>query len=377
MRILAIIHKEFLHIRRDIRVLYFSLIWPVVLLVLFGLTVTFDVKNLPLVFFDLDDQPASREFYSAFRQTGMFNLVRRTDFSWSKSPGLLDQGRARGLVILPKGFSRSLGRGEPAAVQLLVDGSDNNTARIMLGYVAGISRDFYRRKLAEFLRPYGALAPALREPLDARMRFLYNPALRSENFIVPGLIAVIMMILGTMLTALTITVEWERGTMEQLFYTPIRAREFILGKLTPYFLISVLQMTLVLVTSTVLFHVPFRGNLLYFYLAAMLFMLGALGAGLFISLISRTQQVAAMVAFLTSFLPAFMLSGFIFPIASMPLALRLLSYAVPAKYFLTIIRGLFLKGSGLDILWPDFLIMLLYAAFFFVISTSRFRKRVV
>lgn len=376
MRVLAIIHKEFLHIRRDIRVLYFSLIWPVVLLVLFGFTVAFDVKNLPLVFFDLDDQRESREFYSTFRQTGMFDLTRRTDFSWTKSPRLLDQGRARALLILPKGFSRALSRAEPAAVQLLVDGSDNNTARIMLGYVAGISQDFYRRKLAEVLRPYGALVPVLREPLDVRMRFLYNPTLKSENFIVPGLIAVIMMILGTMLTALTITVEWERGTMEQLFYTPIQAREFILGKLTPYFLISLLQMTLVLVTSTAVFHVPFRGNLLYFYLAAMLFMLGALGAGLFISLISRTQQVAAMVAFLTSFLPAFMLSGFIFPIASMPLVLRVLSYAVPAKYFLTIIRGLFLKGSGLGLLWPDFLIMLLYAVFFFVISINRFQKRV-
>jgi len=376
MRTWAMVAKEFLHIRRDIRILYFSLIWPVVLLILFGSTVTFDVRNVPIVFFDLDGKSESRGFHQALRQTGVFDLRLRSDFSWSKSPGLLDRGQARGLVILPAGFSRRLGRGETSPIQVLIDGSDNNTAQIMLGYLTGVTQAYNLRFGAEYLRPFGRLAPDLKPPVAPQTRFLYNPSLRSQNFIVPGLIAIIMMILGTLLTALTITVEWEHGTMEQLFYTPIRAREFIIGKLTPYFLISVVQMTLVLVTSVVVFRVPFRGNLLLFYLAAALFMLGALGIGLFISLVSRSQQVAAMLAFLTTFLPAFLLSGFIFPIASMPPVLRVMSYAVPAKYFLVIIRGLFLKGAGLDLLWPEFLTMFLYAAFFVFISTSRFQKRV-
>jgi ABC-2 type transport system permease protein len=376
MRIRAIIVKEFLHIRRDIRVLYFSLIWPVLLLVLFGYTVTFDVKNLPIAFYDQAGQRESRDLYQAFRQTGVFDIRLRADFSWSKSPGLLDRGEVRGLVVVPADLGRRLSRWEPAEIQVLVDGSDNNTARIMLGYVAGISQDFYLKRLADNLRSLGVPESSLRPPVDYRMRFLYNPSLRSQNFIVPGLIAVIMMILGTLLTALTITVEWERGTMEQLFYTPIRAREFILGKLTPYFMISVVQMTLILVTGIFIFKVPFRGSLPLFYLGAALFMLGALGVGLFLSLISRSQQVAAMLAFLTSFLPAFLLSGFIFPVANMPLVMRWLSYLVPARYFLDIARGLFLKGAGLDLLWPDFLIMTIYALFFIFISTRRFQKRI-
>lgn len=376
MRTWAIIGKEFLHIRRDIRTLYFALIWPVVLLILFGSTVTFDVRNVPVVYFDLDGQRESRDLYQAFRQTGVFDLRLRSDFDWAKSPGLLDRGEARALVVVPEDFSRRLSRGETSPVQVLVDGSDNNTAQILLGYMTGVSQGYNLRMGAEYLRPFGSLAPDLKLPVDPRTRFLYNPSLRSQNFIVPGLIAVIMMILGTLLTTLTITVEWEHGTMEQLFYTPIRAREFIIGKLTPYFLISVVQMTLVLVTSMFIFQVPFRGNLFLFYLAAALFMLGALGIGLFLSLVSRSQQVAAMIAFLTTFMPAFLLSGFIFPIASMPLVLRIMTYAVPAKYFLVIIRGLFLKGAGLDLLWPEFLIMLLYAAFFVFISTSRFQKRI-
>jgi len=347
-----------------------------VLLILFGSTVTFDVRNVPVVFYDMDGKRESRDLYQAFRQTGVFDLRLRSDFDWAKSPGLLDRGEVRGLVVIPANFSRHLGRGEPAAIQVLIDGSDNNTAQILLGYMAGISQVYNQRYAAEFLRPYGSQVPNRKPPVDYRTRFLYNPTLRSQNFIVPGLIAVIMMILGTLLTALTITVEWEHGTMEQLFYTPIRAREFILGKLTPYFLISVVQMTLVLVTSVFVFRVPFRGNLALFYLAAALFMLGALGIGLFLSLVSRTQQVAAMLAFLTTFLPAFLLSGFIFPIASMPVVLRILSDLVPAKYFLNITRGLFLKGAGLNLLWPDFLIMLGYAAFFVFWSTRRFQKRI-
>jgi ABC-2 type transport system permease protein len=185
-----------------------------------------------------------------------------------------------------------------------------------------------------------------------------------------------MMNIGTMLTSLAISIEWERGTMEQLLYTPIRAREFIIGKLMPYFLISLVQVTLVLLISILVFKVPFRGNVLLFYLATTLFSFGALGLGLFLSLTAKSQQVASQFSFLTSFLPTFLLSGFIFPIASMPIILRSLTYIVPATYFLKIMRGLFLKGSGLAVLWPSFIVMLAFAVFFVIISTRRFSKRI-
>jgi ABC-2 type transport system permease protein len=328
------------------------------------------------MFFDLNKQSESRELYNSFRQIGTFNLSLKGDFSFEKSLSLLDKGKAKAVAIIPADFSKKLNRLEPTSYQLLVDGSDNNTAQILIGYAMGITQDFYQKQLAKNINRFGSAAPDIKSPIDYRVRFLYNPTLKSQNFIVPGLIAVIMMIIGTLLTSLTISGEWERGTMEQLLYTPIRAREFILGKLTPYFLISMVQVTTVLLTSVLVFKVPFRGSVLLFYLAAALFLLGALGIGLFISLVSRSQRVASQFSFLISFLPAFLLSGFIFPISSMPVILRAITYVVPAKYFLEIMRGLFLKGSNLTILWPNFLIMFIYAAFFVIISTRRFRKRV-
>jgi ABC-2 type transport system permease protein len=376
MRTLAIIAKEFLHIRRDIRILYFSLIWPVLLLMLFGYTVSYDVKNLPITFYDLNRKSESRELYNSYRQTGIFSISLKNDFSWTKSLSLLDNGKAKAVAIIPSDFSKKLARSEPTSYQFLVDGSDNNTAQILIGYAAGITQDFNQQLLTENTKRYGAAVPTLNPPIDYRTRFLYNPTLKSQNFIVTGLIAIIMMNIGTLLTSLAISIEWEHGTMEQLLYTPIRAREFILGKLTPYFLISLVQVTMVLLISVFVFKVPFRGNVLLFYLAATLFLLGALGIGLFISLVSKTQQVASQFSSLVSFLPTFLLSGFIFPIASMPILLRSLSYLVPATYFLKIMRGLFMKGAGLNILWLDFLIMFVFAVFFIFISTRKFSKRI-
>lgn len=375
MRVWAISVKEFLHIRRDIRILYFSIIWPVLLLVLFGYTVSYDLKNIRLTVVDLDGQAQSREFYNCLQNTKIFNLNRQHNSSWNGSLSPLDKGQIRGLLVIPPDFTRRLNRFEPISFQVILDGSDNNTARIMMGHLSAMAQEFSRRRLYELIGLHGYRAADLQLPVDYRVRFLYNPALRSQNFIIPGLIAVIMMIIGTLLTAMTISVEWDRGTMEQLMYTPVKPIEFIIGKLMPYFLISLVQMTTVLITGSLLFHVPFRGSLLLFYLAAALFLLGALGTGLLVSLISRNQQVAAMVSFLTSFLPAFMLSGFLFPIASMPAILRSLSLLVPARYFLNITRGLLLKAAGLETLGWDFIIMALYAVVFVFVSVSRFKKR--
>jgi ABC-2 type transport system permease protein len=360
---------------RDIRLLYFSFIWPVLLLLIFGFTVSFEVRNIKLVYFDLDGNRESRALISAFGATGYFNMTAQSDFSWSKSQSILDRGQAKAVMIIPTGFARQIARQEPAKLQILVDGSDNNTASILLGYVSGIVGDFNERIIVERLNRAGYSRTAI-SPIDSRLQFLFNPSLRSQNFIVPGLIAVIMMIIGTLLTTLTITVEWEHGTMEQLLYTPIKPIELILGKITPYFVISMIQVTTILLTSIIIFKVPFRGNILVFYFASALFLIGALGIGLFLSLMSKTQQLAMMLAFLTTFLPAFLLSGFIFPIDSMPLILQFISYLVPAKYFLNIIHGTFLKGAGFEVLWPNFAAMLIISVFFLAMSITRFKKTV-
>jgi ABC-2 type transport system permease protein len=373
MRIVALIKKEMLHILRDIRILYFSFIWPILLLIIFGVTVSLDVRNIKMLYVDQDATSTSREFISRFRASDLFDLKEEHDFSWSKNITMLDQGAVRAVMIIPSGFERSLARNEAARVQILVDGSDNNTAGIMLGYVAGITADFNEAIVIEKLNRMGALE-AVHQPIDARLSFLYNPSLKSQNFIVPGLIAVIMMIIGTLLTTLTITREWEKGTMEQLLYSPLHTVELIIGKITPYFIISMIQVTTVLLTSIVIFRVPFRGSILVFYGASAVFLLSALGVGIFISIISRTQQLAMLLSFLLTFLPAFLLSGFIFPIDSMPLILRGLSYLVPAKYFLNIIRGTFLKGSGFSAFLPDFAFMFVFSAAFFIISAYRFKK---
>lgn len=375
MRTLAIINKEILHILRDIRILYFSFIWPILLLIIFGVTVSLDVRNIKMVYIDQDATSTSREFMDLFRASDLFDLRKENDFSWSKNIALLDQGMVKAIMIIPSGFERNLARNEAARVQILVDGSDNNTASIMLGYIAGITADFNEAIMIEKLNRLGA-SETIHQPIDARLLFLYNPSLRSQNFIVPGLIAVIMMIIGTLLTTLTITREWEKGTMEQLLYSPVNPVELVIGKITPYFVISMIQVTTVLLTSIIIFRVPFKGSILVFYGASAVFLLDALGVGIFISMVSRTQQLAMLLSFLLTFLPAFLLSGFIFSIDSMPLILQCLSYLVPAKYFLNVTRGTFLKGSDFSAFLQDFAVMLVFAATFFTISAYRFKKNV-
>lgn len=371
MSILAIIAKEVIHIRRDIRTLYFVVIWPVILLLLFGYTVSFDVKNIRLVIVDLDHTRMSRDLFHTLEASGSFDIDYRHSFSWKESHTLLDRRHAQALIIIPEGFSTLLSRSDTAEFEIIIDGSDSNTARIFLGYILGASQHYYEH----LVRAYSQFNEGMKSLIEPRVTFLYNPSLHSQNFIVPGLIAVILMIIGTLITSSTISREWDIGTMEQLFYTPIKAYELILGKLIPYLVIGIIQTTLVLLTGIIAFSVPFKGSIILYYVASVLFLGGALGLGLFISIISKSQQVATMLAFLTSVLPAFLLSGFIFPISSMPLLLRIISYVVPAKYFLTIIRSIFLKGADFSVLWADFIALLIFAAIFLIISVNRFKKR--
>ncbi|MGQ9817242.1 MAG: ABC transporter permease [bacterium] len=368
MRVSAIFRKEVIHIKRDKRILYFSIIWPVLLLLLFGYAVNMDVKNIDVSFIDLDGTEVSRGLFQRLKNIGSFKLTYGQTILWKNIEDKLKQGRYRAVIIIPDGFSKKLLRHERPQFQILVDGSDNNAARILIGYLSEGIEDYFQR----LLRPPSMQMVSV---VNLQFHFLYNPSLRSQNFIVPGLIAIIIMIICTLITSAAIAGEWERGTMEQLLYTPVRSYELIIGKLLPYLIIGFIQVTLVLLTGIIVFKVPFKGSIILFYIASALYIFSALGLGLFISLQTKNQQVSTMIAFLVSILPAFLLSGFVFPINNMPVALQIVTNFVPARYFLHIIRNIFLKGTTLFQCWQEFTALLIFCLVFLCLGIMRFKKR--
>lgn len=345
-RALPLLKKETLHILRDPRSLYLALGLPIVLLILFGYAITFDVKNVPLAAVDLDNSSLSRDFLSRIQASPYFDLKFLLD-STSGSGIYLDRGDVRFILVIPSGFSRKLSSGKGASLQLLVDGSDNNSAQIAMGYMSGFVQRFSSQILFEYIQQRGAELPVRLPPFEVESRVWYNPDLRSTNYIVPGLIAVLMMVIAAMLTSLTIAREWEVGTMEQLIAAPIRPIEVILGKLLPYYFLGLLQTFLVILIGRILFDVPFRGNPFFLFLVSSLFLICGLGIGLYLSTATKSQQLSFMLSIILTLLPAFLLSGFIFPVSGMPRLIQIVSHLVPAKYFLTALRGIFLKGNGL------------------------------
>jgi len=364
--------KEILHILRDLRSLYGSLGMPILLLILFGFAITFDIKHIPLAVVDQDNSSLSRELISQVEGSEYFNLL----YLSSDSTGfekLLDQGRVKIIIVIPENFSRDLARGRDTPLQLLVDGSDNNTALIALGYTSRMVQLFSSNIILEKLNRQGTLFQVGVPPLDIRPSVWYNPDLRSTNFIVPGIIAVVMAVLAAVSSSLTIAREWETGTMEQLISTPARPLEIIIGKLLPYFFLGLIQISLVILSGTLVFKVPLRGNVFFLFFASALFLVCGSGIGVYISTITRSQQLAFMLSILITLLPTFILSGFLFPISSMPRLIQFFTYLIPAKYFLIIIRGIFLKGNGLAILWPETLALLFIASVIVLACAKRLR----
>ena len=369
-RIRAVFRKEMLHIVRDSRSLYIALAIPIVLLLLFGYALTLDVDQIPTVMDDRDQTVHSRELAERFRASRYFSVraeagdtLRRMD----RSETLL------AIAILP-GFSRAIERGETAQVQLVLDGSDSNTASIALGYAEGMVSYYAAELREEVANRRGAAKPKL--PVEPRIRVLYNSELKSRNYIVPGLIAVILMIISALLTSLTIAREWETGTMEQLLSTPVRAEELVLGKLGAFFVVGVVDMVLSLLVGLLVFKVPLHGNLWLLMGTSFIFLFGALCWGLMISAAMRNQLLAYQLGMITSFLPAFMLSGFIYAIESMPRAVQAFTYLIPARYFITITKGVFLKGIGAELLWVEILLLLLYAVIVFLFATRKLRQKI-
>ena len=364
-RLWAVARKETIQLRRDRRSLLLAFALPLLLLLLFGYAIDWDVRDIALAVVDQDASPESRELVDGFLASGYFTLVARPAGP-SAAARLFARGEARLLLVVPPGFAADLAGGRTARLQVLLDGSDANTATIALAYAEAVARTFGQR-----VALHGELVTL---PPVADSRVWYNEELASRNMIVPGLVAVIMMVIAAMLTSLTIAREWERGTMEQLAATPVTRLEVVLGKLLPYVAIGLVDVGAISALGVWLFGVPFRGSALLLFPLSFLFLCGGLGLGLFISAVTRSQVLATQIALVATFLPAFLLSGFMFAIENMPPVLRALSYLIPARYFLVVTRGIFLKGVGVEVLRVQGLLMLAFAVLGLALAVRSFRK---
>jgi drug efflux transport system permease protein len=360
---LAVYRKELRQISRDRRTLLILVFIPAFFLLLYGYALNFDIRHVLLVVEDRDGSRESREVVSAFVNSGYFDLAAAT-FSADEVDRLVNLDRARAVLVIPEGFSRDVALGRVVPVQVIISGDNANTATTVLGYAGNI------------LRSVGAqLAPGAKPPaLTVEPRIWYNPELRSTLFLVPGLIAYIAMITAVASTALSIVREKESGTIEQVRMAPIDTFSFVIGKTIPYFIISLASSTLVIVAAMGLFDLPMRGNWASLFVALSLFLVGALATGLLISTVATTQQVAFQMALLISFLPTIMLSGFIFPIRSMPAVLQAVTYVVPARWFLIALRAIVLKGSALAPLIPELAAMGAYAAAMLGLASLRLAR---
>jgi ABC-2 type transport system permease protein len=361
----AVYRKEMRQIRRDRRTLMTIVFVPAFFLLLYGYALNWDIKHIGLAVQDRDGTAQSRALISAFVNSGYFDRVADVH-SPAEIDRILNLNLARAVLVVPEGFGRDLVERRRPPVQFLVDGDNANTATTVMGYAGNIVRS---AGVSLVPGPVAAAPPIFVEP-----RIWYNPELRSTLFLVPGLIAYILMITAVISTALSIVREKESGTMEQVRMAPIDTFSFVVGKSIPYFFISLASATLIIFAAMVLFGLPMRGNWLALLLALSLFIAGALGTGLLISTVAETQQVAFQAALLTSFLPTLMLSGFIFPISSMPAALQVITHAVPARYFLIALRGIVLKGSPIALLWPQLLALSIYALVMLALASVRLAR---
>lgn len=367
-RLRAMARKEALQLRRDTRSLILAFLLPVTLVALFGYAISWDVENIQTAVLDQDHSARSRELLDAFRASGYFEFAEVPE-DYARGPeGLLDRGDARIVLVVPPDFAEDLDAERTAEVQALVDGTDANTATITLAYARAIVQDYSRS-----VRVAGR---TVTPPVQSDSRVWYNEELESKNMIVPGLVAVIMMIIAAMLTSLTIAREWERGTMEQLASTPVGRAEVVLGKLLPYVAIGLIDVVLVSVIGVWLFGVPFRGSPVLLMVLSLAFIIGAAALGLFISAVARSQLLATQLAMILTFLPAFLLSGFMYAIEVMPAALEAATYLIPARYFLVVTRGIFLKGVGVEVLRAQGLLMVAFAVLGVLASTRAFRKAI-
>jgi ABC-2 type transport system permease protein len=369
-RLAAVARKEFLHVVRDWRSLTLALAIPVLLVCLFGYALTMDLNHVPTAVWDQSGTPQSRELISLLQGSAYFD-IRRTPSSYPQITAALDRREVMVAVVIPADFSRRLLAGQTAALQAMVDGSDANNANLAAGYLHALAQLYNRKIMVQRLERRG-IAPADRT-VTAEMRAWYNPDLRSVNVIVPGIIALVMAVIAAMLTSVTVAREWEMGTMEQLISTPLRVPELVIGKVIPYFGVGLADVVLAVVMGHFVFHVPIRGNAALLFTIASVFLCGVLFFGMMLSIALKSQVLANQLALFATYLPTLLLSGFVFSIHNMPPPIQVITYIVPARYFIAAMRGIFLKGVGLEILWINVALLLLYTALMVLLAHRRLR----
>lgn len=375
IRVGALAGKEALHIRRDPRTLYIGLVLPLIMLLLFGFGVSFDIDHIPLAVSDADRSPESRALTDIFTSAREFDLVGAVSDP-DQAAEVFGEGLAAGLLVIPDDYAERLARGETATVGLLLDGADAQATQQALARAAAMGQLATARAAAQTAAQVsGASLSGGKLPLSAQTWTRFNPAGKSALYLVPGVTAYVLALVAVLLTSLAVAREWERGSMEQLFATPVGRLEIVIGKLLPYLVMGSIQVLLVLTAGAWVFGMPTRGSLWLLAVASTFFMLGMLGQGLLISVITRNQMVATQASTLSSMLPSMLLSGFMFPIANMPWPLQLISTVVPARYFITVLRGVLLKGNGIVELWPQVCALFVFAAVMVAVSTARFKRK--
>jgi len=378
-RLQSMLVKEFIQALRNPRMRFILFLPPLIQLLIFGYAANTDIRNISLAVYDMDNSPESREMIEDFASSGYFRIFQRAA-NPHEIRRWMDEGKISAALQINNGFARERRQRQGTSVQIVVDGTDSNTASVVITYAQRIVAEYSRQILAERIRTYPDIPDEMKKPLfasggiEVQSRAFFNPNLESRNYYVPGIMAFLIMLVTLLLTTMAIVREREIGTMEQLIVSPIRPFELILGKTIPFALIGYVDVLLVTGVGVFWFDVPIRGSFALLLAATAVYLLSTLGIGLFISTISRTQQQAMMTMFFF-FIPAILLSGFVFPIANMPEVVQYLSYADPLRYFLVIIRGIFLKGNGFDILWPQMLALAILGAAVFTVSSLRFRKR--
>ena len=379
LRLKSMLVKEFIQALRNPRMRIILFLPPMIQLMIFGYAANTDIRNISLAVYDLDNSPESRELTDYFASSGYFRVAARPADP-REIRRLIDEGRVSAALQFNPGFARQLRTREGTVAQMIVDGTDSNTASVVTTYAQRIVSEYSRQILVQRITSLPNIPDALKRPfflrggIDVESRAFFNPNLESRNFYVPGIMAFLIMLVTLLLTCMAVVREREIGTMEQLIVSPIRPFELILGKTIPFALIGYVDVLIVTLVGVFWFEVPIRGSILLLLAATTVYLLSSLGIGLFISTISHTQQQAMMSMFFF-FIPAILLSGFVFPIANMPPIVQYITYADPLRYYLVIIRGIFLKGSGFSVLWPQMLGLAIVGGIVFTFSSLRFRKR--
>ncbi|MBU0972344.1 MAG: ABC transporter permease [Proteobacteria bacterium] len=369
-RLFAVARKEFIHVARDWRSLFLSLAIPVILIMLFGYALTLDLRKVPMVVWDQSRSAQSRDLLALFAGSPYFSIIGYHD-TYKDLQLDLDRGNAMVAVVIPSDFAQKIIGQKKVDIQIIGDGSDANTSRLAMGYAATVgliySSDITARKMQ--LAGRKNLSP----PVEMVSRSWYNPDLRSQNVIIPGIIAIVMVVIAAMLTSVTIAREWETGTMEQLISTPLKGPELIFGKVIPYFVIGMLDVAIAVAMGKWLFDVPIVGTAGLLFAMAAIFLTGALFWGMSLSIILKSQVLANQIAIVSGYLPTLILSGFVFAIENMPGPIQCITYIVPARYFIAILRGIYLKGIGLEILWVDALLLSVYALVMIFLANRKFK----